>query len=270
MKGLLSKMEKFNLSWNGFSESAANTIKDLLQDQDFADVTLVCDDNRQLKTHKVVISSCSSFFRNLLKNNPHQHPLIYLKGLKFPHLQSLLQFVYLGQAEVQQDSLEDFMRSAQDLQISGLSESDSGFTKNEPVNCRKPDVLEIEKETTIQRSEYFQPKPNAWKGEQSSEDVGNMNGVSYGSSEIAVSDDSITEYFNDRHEFVEEYSHTKPNIGKFQCEQCNYGSSSTFNLRRHIMSKHEGVTYPCSYCDYKAMQTGHLKTHIRNVHSPLV
>ena len=49
-------------------------------------ITLACDDS-QLQAHKVILSACSLFFRKILKQNPHQHPLLYLKGVKFSELQ---------------------------------------------------------------------------------------------------------------------------------------------------------------------------------------
>ena len=86
-------MEKFNLTWSEFGECRSNAISDLLLDKDFTDVTLVCEDNKQIATHKLIISSCSLFFKNIFKNNPHQNPIIYLKGVKFVHLQSMLKFI---------------------------------------------------------------------------------------------------------------------------------------------------------------------------------
>ena len=32
---------------------------------------------------QVILSACSPFFRQVLRRNPHQHPLLYLKGVKF-------------------------------------------------------------------------------------------------------------------------------------------------------------------------------------------
>ena len=75
--------EKFNLSWNEFENCASKTVKDLLSDQDFTDVTLVCDEDKQIKAHKVILGSCSSLFANILKSNPHPHPLLYLSGIRF-------------------------------------------------------------------------------------------------------------------------------------------------------------------------------------------
>merc|ERR1719186_1825352 len=123
-------MEKVSLSWSEFGSCASNTFIDLLSDQDFTDVTLVCDDDKQIKAHKVILSSCSPLFRGILKNNPHQHPLIYLNGIQFDNLQSVIKFIYLGQTEVEQDDLEMFMKAGKELQIKGLSENYSQTQAN--------------------------------------------------------------------------------------------------------------------------------------------
>ena len=81
------------LRWNDHSTNAPNTFKELWGDQDFADVTLATADDRQIKAHKVIISSCSPFFRNILVKNPHPNPLIYLKGVSYEHIENALKFI---------------------------------------------------------------------------------------------------------------------------------------------------------------------------------
>ena len=70
--------EKFCLRWNDFESHISGSLKDIRDARDFFDVTLVCEEE-QLQAHKVIISACSPFFRNILQRNPHQHPLVYLK-----------------------------------------------------------------------------------------------------------------------------------------------------------------------------------------------
>ena len=67
--------ERFNLTWDQFEASVGNSFRDLLNDKDFADVTLVTEDDEQIKAHKVVLSTCSPVFKNILIKNHHQHPL---------------------------------------------------------------------------------------------------------------------------------------------------------------------------------------------------
>ena len=63
--------------WNDFQSNISSTFRDLREDTDFTDVTLVCG-GEQLKAHKVILSACSVTFRALLKKNPAQHPVIVL------------------------------------------------------------------------------------------------------------------------------------------------------------------------------------------------
>ena len=72
----------------------------LKKEEDFFDVTLVSDDQSQIKAHKVVLSSCSPFFKNILRNNPHQHHLLFLGGISSYHLQLVTDYIYHGEVKV--------------------------------------------------------------------------------------------------------------------------------------------------------------------------
>ena len=85
-----SKGEKFCLRWNDFENNISSSFRELKDEKDFFDVPLVCDDN-QLQAHKVILSACGSFFKTVLKTcHPHQHPLLYLKGVNFRELNSVI------------------------------------------------------------------------------------------------------------------------------------------------------------------------------------
>ena len=117
--------EKFCLKWNDFESNISSAFKDIRDEKDFFDVTLACDDD-QLQAHKVILSACSPFFRNVLKRNPHQHPLLYLKGVKYTDLQSVLNFMYHGEVNVAQDELNSFLAVAEELRVKGLTQNNGG------------------------------------------------------------------------------------------------------------------------------------------------
>ena len=117
--------------WEDFHKNMSDRFQSVLHNHEFVDVTLVSQEYKKIKAHKVILSSSSSFFQNILLNNPHQHPLLYLKGVKFHNLQSLLQFMYLGQTEVGQGHLEEFMITANDLKVEGLMEKGNNEEKLE-------------------------------------------------------------------------------------------------------------------------------------------
>jgi len=96
----------------------------LFHEKHFADVTLVTDDGIQLTAHKVILSSRSSFFRNILLNNPHPHPLLFMRGTRKSQLMSLLQFMYFGEAKIPQDHIDEFVQVCQDLMVKGIQSSE--------------------------------------------------------------------------------------------------------------------------------------------------
>ena len=110
---------KLGITRGDLNQHSAETFIALLQDNAFNDVTIVCEDHRQVKGHKVILSSGSKFFKEIFLKNPHPNPLIYLK-LTYDHLDAILRFIYLGQCEVEQSDIDNFLAIAQDLLIAGL------------------------------------------------------------------------------------------------------------------------------------------------------
>jgi len=137
----MSSSEKFCLRWNDFETNISVAFRELREEKDFFDVTLACDDS-QIQAHKVILSACSPFFRNVLRRNPHQHPLLYLKGVKYKELLSVLNFMYMGEVNVAQEELNSFLSVAEDLRVKGLTQNNANseapsskvnLPKSEPV-----------------------------------------------------------------------------------------------------------------------------------------
>ena len=74
--------DKLCLQWNDLQKNVANAFRNLREDKEFADMTLVCEDGNQIEVHKMVLSSSSPFFKTLLAKNKHPHHLIYMRGVK--------------------------------------------------------------------------------------------------------------------------------------------------------------------------------------------
>ena len=89
----MSGNDNFCLRLNEFERNVKTAWQDMQAEADYCDVTLACED-KQIKTHKLIISSSSPVLRNILKSNQNPHPFIYLKGVKYEHLQNLLNFMY--------------------------------------------------------------------------------------------------------------------------------------------------------------------------------
>ena len=98
----------FCLKWNNFQQNIFSTIRNLRLDLDFLDVTLYCK-GKQLKAHKVILSACSNTFRSILKETQAPHPVIVLWDVDSRDISALLDFMYNGQVDIQQDDLERFL-----------------------------------------------------------------------------------------------------------------------------------------------------------------
>ena len=73
--------EQFNLSLHDFGTSSCNSFWELLTQTGFVSVTLVSEDLKQLKAHKVILSASSPVLRQILLQNPQQHPIIFLSSV---------------------------------------------------------------------------------------------------------------------------------------------------------------------------------------------
>ena len=119
----MAALEKFCLRWNDFETNVSQAFRELREEKDFFDVTLACEDD-QVSAHKVILSACSPFFRNILRKNPHQHPLLYMKGVKYQEMLAVLNFMYMGEVNVAQEDLNSFLAVAEDLRVKGLTQGE--------------------------------------------------------------------------------------------------------------------------------------------------
>jgi len=152
--------EKYCLKWNEFSLYICDSFKELRNDNNFCDVTLACDDGEQIKANKVVLSSCSPVLKNLLKCNPHPHPLVVMRGYTSQYLKQLIDFMYFGEVDVAQQDFDEFLRGAKDLQVKGLSE--------DKTYHQKPKLAKSEKTKVTNSPQHSQPVPSEVPGPASS------------------------------------------------------------------------------------------------------
>ena len=77
---------------------------------------------------QVILSASSSFFKEVLRQqawlHSHPRPFIYLRGVSYNDLLSILDFVYNGEVNVAQNDLNSFLAVAAELQIKGLTDKD--------------------------------------------------------------------------------------------------------------------------------------------------
>jgi len=233
--------EKFNLSWNEFGNNVIKTFHNLLIDKNFTDVTLVSDDGKQIEAHKTVLASCSQFFNQILLENPHQHPLLFLKGIKHSELLAIMKFIYLGETDVAQDELKHFMEVSADLQIKGLHENEKQISDERDSSS----PFETDSSLKVVEEEVF--------------DIDIMKSDSLddeGSTEV------ISVYDHGQAKEQKYYDLKIPKVdGRYFCDRCDYTTKELSNIRRHQIGKHDRVRFECDQCERKYSTKTNLQTH---------
>ena len=92
--------EKFNLKWDDFKDNITTA---------FGSLREACEDGQQVDVHKVILVASSPFSQNLLGRNKHNHPLIYMRGMKSEDLVSVVDFLYYGETNVFEENLNNFL-----------------------------------------------------------------------------------------------------------------------------------------------------------------
>ena len=223
-----------------FYNDFTTSLRDLFTKSNYSDVTLVSDDQIQFQAHKFVLSACSPVLKNLLLNNSHSHPLIYLRGVKQQELGSILQFMYHGEAAIHLDSINMFLENAKDLQIKQLADC---FVKDKDVNRENdPECDGV---------------GNISNHENVNNYINNTKSISSTIDEILSLDLAAYSPDMDGPDSVNQLP---------KCGECGAGYRWKKDLVRHIRNRHEGVRYSCNQCEYQATTQKTLKAHKEAVH----
>ncbi|XP_042216531.1 broad-complex core protein isoforms 1/2/3/4/5-like isoform X4 [Homarus americanus] len=113
--------EEFLLKWNNHQSNFVDVFNELLKDESFVDVTLVCG-GEAVPGHKMVLAACSPLLHRILRDNPCKHPLVILGDVPARDMRAMMKFIYQGEVSVSQSELASFLKTADNLQIKGLAE----------------------------------------------------------------------------------------------------------------------------------------------------
>ncbi|CAD7083817.1 unnamed protein product [Hermetia illucens] len=116
--------QQFCLRWNNHPTNLTGVLTSLLQREALCDVTLACE-GETVKAHQTILSACSPYFETIFLQNNHPHPIIYLKDVRYSEMRSLLDFMYKGEVNVGQSSLPMFLKTAESLQVRGLTDNNN-------------------------------------------------------------------------------------------------------------------------------------------------
>ena len=227
--------EKLCLQWNDFQENIKNSFGNLREDNDFADVTLVCEDGQQVEAHKVILAASSPFFQKLLGRNKHPHPLIYMRGVKSEDLLAIVDFLYRGEANVFEENLDSFLAIAEELQLKGLmGKTDEKVEEFDEKNLPTTHSPAMNTNMKIPKSsKIYNPT-----------EIGTLAMPSNFSGDL--------EELEERVKSMMEKSENKYVNGTqlaHRCKMCGKEGMGS-NIKDHIEANHlEGIVIPCNLCD---------------------
>ena len=244
----MNTTDKFCLKWSQFAENISQSYKEMREESTFFDVTLACDDDFQIEAHKVVLSASSTFFKNVLKKNQHSHPLIYMKGFNRKSVEEIIDFMYYGEVNVDQEDLNGFLTVAQELKVKGLENKENYVNEPSALQKVKTDFVNMESE---------------------------HEGYSFTAEDTIYSDKTITEMRTiDTLDEAEEFSHEGTIVndmmerkdGLWVCTFCGKTSSLKRNLKRHTEIHLGAMAHPCTTCGKTYSSKNSLQKHKYTYH----
>ena len=243
------------MHWDGYTEHFRSMMKQMLASKENSDITLVCDELETVKAHKNILSASSPAFQKMFDLHQGEEMFLYMRGIKHYIMESILEFIYLGEVKFSEDCVGDFVEIARSLDITGLQET-SQYTDEE----RQVDEI----------AEFVSCKIEP---EESTDNA-------------TIDDTTLTEDDNNKMDLAkpaaskqipkakirgkkETMSHSQTNNAHV-CKSCGKMFAESSSLSRHKKSIHDGVKYPCKYCDYQATIRQNLDRHVTVKHTSKV
>ena len=181
-----------------------------------------------------------------------------MRGVKSHDLLAIVDFLYCGEANINQDDLDSFLAIAEELQLKGLmgnvindeavqTKSDLAFHANKIPNC-KPNIY---KSSPVLQKDFIDVLPNK---RQDNTTVALTNNFSGNVQEL----DEKCVLMMEKTLKKDNHSHAI-----YRCVACGKEAIS------HIMKRHshlEGISIPCNFCEKTFRSRNALGEHFRKYH----
>jgi len=253
-----------HLKWSHLGNNFIESVKLFRRSNLFCDVTLAANES-QISCHKVVLSSCSEVFRNMLtqhSNNQVLHPFIHLVGVSTRCINNLITFMYESEIIISQEELPELLMVANNLKVKGLSQSAEPGTWN--------DLNFADQAEQIAQYDFSSDHETETQADLNSNITSNaINGIKeYQSEETKpVINRSSSGAGLELKDFNPLYLRKSGEKG-YVCTKCGYSAKRIRDMKRHVIIHSEVARVECVYCGRSFKNKNSLRTHISSSHKP--
>ena len=251
----MQHQEKYTLLWHSYSDHLKEALNEMMLSSEFADVTLVTDDKQQIRAHRNILSACSPVFKSIFQiDSKNANPVIYLRGIQHSEMESIMQFIYLGEARFYEERMSEFLTVSKNLEIKELS---TGIEMNDQnTENNENDVVDESVDIAGASPHAVNEDGGNVEPQTQTEPITTNNAANrrVRGTEV-VCKPGIWYHTKSKHEGV-----------KYACNQCDKQFAQQAHLTTHIQSKHEGVKYACNQCDQQYTLQRSLTKHIQSIH----
>jgi hypothetical protein len=177
--------ELYSLKWKNHQLNLVDVFEDLWEKEAFVDLTLSCPGGKNFSAHRIVLSACSLYFRELLLDPTLQsskHPVVFLRDVRSEELEALLRFMYRGHIDVMHEDLGPLLKLAHALQIKGLasvaSEEQTNGGDGEPTTVKRRNEVQRAPPRSAKKRKSDSPVSSTSKCERVSTGDGGFLSVS--------------------------------------------------------------------------------------------
>ena len=276
---IMGEESMLHLNWNNFGDNFINLVKDFREDKDFHDVRLLCEDGVMVSANKFLLSCCSNFFKFVFKKTLQANVVIYLKGVKGNHMKSILDFIYHGSTNVNENQLTTFLEAANDLKIRGLVETsqlhaerfpkDDSQTQSELLKTSSGKYDDIAED---EPSDHILIDEDELKIEANNANIQDMGSSSRESTMVSPNNSTPQRrrmkpglYTANIVATLGQTWEPTWNTNSHTCKVCGKSFAYKHVLENHIET-HMDCSYPCDECHKIFKTRNSLKSHISQKH----
>ena len=207
-------------------------------------MTLVSSEGRQVSAHKLVLTSCSEYFKTILKSSSNRvgNTILCLDNIRFDELNNMMDYVYNGAVNIEQEKLDRFLTIAQRFQLEGLISDE-----NEPAELEEGSPINMDLSGEESKTEIIGDIARARPSRFIVKDNINLSSNEFQS--IDELDRKIKEQL------------FKNDQGKYECRVCGKVLRDLTDSKRHAEVHIEGLSFPCQACEKTFRSRNSLRVH---------